>query len=47
MLMFELYLSLCRLFLLFSIGFIFGFASIYLTYDKKETIGFIILDEKD
>ena len=27
--------------------FIFGFVSIYLTYDKKEDMGFIILDEKD
>lgn len=39
-------LILCRLALLFSIGFILGFVTIYLTYDKKQTIGFIILDEK-
>jgi len=33
--------------LLFLIGFILGFVTIYLTYDKKEDIGFIILNEKD
>jgi len=31
----------------FLLSFIFGFVTIYLIYDKKETIGFIILDEKD
>ncbi len=40
-------LILCRLVLLFSIGFILGFVAIYLTYDKKQTIGFIILDEEN
>tara|TARA_Y100000114_G_scaffold122870_1_gene118278 strand:+ start:31 stop:165 length:135 start_codon:yes stop_codon:yes gene_type:complete len=38
---------LCQLFVFFLVGFILGFVTIYLTYDKKEDIGFIILNEKD
>ena len=35
------------LWLMFILAFISGFVTIYLTYDKKQTIGFIILDEEN